>query len=316
MNKFDNNLKKALTEYEKEIVESAENQMGNSNVLIIPKKWLKYAVVFAAIFVVLLPTIYIGKNINENKLEQNYSQNYLYDEEGRTESNEMTKSTDDFVDNINLSLETLDFNTTVKNTKKLIQKYKGTIENQDISNLKTSKIKRYAIYGFKIPDNDVDNFVEDLENLNINIINTNSYSYNVSEDIKNIEKNLDEVNKKIEKLEKLLANASTIGEITEIESKILESKSEKSNIEESLQYMNKEANFSTIYLEIQEVEKYSGTENINEGFMTRVKKAFSNSLIIFVKTIQNIVVGIITLIPFIVTIGVSIIIVIYIKKKK
>lgn len=312
-NKFDEILKKALTEYEREIVENTEQISQKNNRLPLKKNFRKY-VAAAAVIIILIPSIFVGSNIynSQNKVSEN---EILFEEK-----KEMAKSDElegAYIDNLNITSETLDFNKTIKDTEKLITKYKGKVENQDISNLKTENTGRYATYFIKIPDEEVNKFIDDFEELNINIISTNKSSYNVTDEVENVEDNLNIVNTKLERLKKLLKEAKTLSEITEIEGKIQEAEAEKKSYEDNLEYLGKEVDYTTVVLNINEVTKYSGTENINEGFSKRITNAFKNSKIIFLRTIQNIILGFITLLPFIVIISVILIIVfVFFRRRK
>ncbi|QQK08514.1 DUF4349 domain-containing protein [Miniphocaeibacter halophilus] len=312
-NKFNELLKKALTEYEREIVENTE-QISTKNNTIHFKRNLRKYITAAAIFVILIPSIFIGSNIYNNQNNISKREILVDAEEGITKG---ADSEGAYIDNLNINAETLDFKTTIKDTEKLIEKYKGKIENQDISNLKNENTGRYATYSIKIPDEDADKFIEDFEKLTVNITSTNKSSYNVTDEVKNIEENLNNVNTKLERLKELLKEATSLTEITEIEGKIQEAESEKNSYEENLEYLGKEIDFTTVYISINEVTKYSGTENINEGFGKRITKAFKNSKIIFIRTIQNTILGFITLLPFItIVLVIGIIVFVFFRKRK
>lgn len=309
-NNFDEELKKALTEYEKNIVENAEKNISNVKYKSTQNKWKKYLFA-AAILLVLIPSTIVGSSIYYGN-----TGNELSEKNQLTENYDTLKSDSVYIDNYNIYSETMDFDNIFNKTENLIKKYNAKIENKDISNLKTKETGRYINYFIKIPTDDLDDFIKEFENLNINVISSNKSSYNITDDLNNAKENLNTVNLKLNRLNELLKEASSVTEITDIEGKIQEAESEKSSYEDILKDMENNIEYTGIYLDIKEVNKYSNTENVNEGFNKRIKKAFSNSKIVFIKTIQSTILGFITIIPFIVTIGLIILIIYLIYKKK
>lgn len=309
-NNFDEELKKALTEYEKNIVENAEKNISNVKYKSTQNKWKKYLFA-AAILLVLIPSTIVGSSIYYGN-----TGNELSEKNQLTENYDTLKSDSVYIDNYNIYSETMDFDNIFNKTENLIKKYNAKIENKDISNLKTKETGRYINYFIKVPTDDLDDFIKEFENLNINVISSNKSSYNITDDLNNAKENLNTVNLKLNRLNELLKEASSVTEITDIEGKIQEAESEKSSYEDILKDMENNIEYTGIYLDIKEVNKYSNTENVNEGFNKRIKKAFSNSKIVFIKTIQSTILGFITIIPFIVTIGLIILIIYLIYKKK
>lgn len=317
-NRFDESLEKALTAYEREIVEEAEKNSAKTNTITKKNNFKKY-ISIAILFIILIPSMYIGSNIYNNKNSTNISENALEKDSAVYDEEHMMKEAADspyYIDSLNINTETLDFNNTIKETEKLIEKYKAIIENQNINNLKTGNAGRYANYSIKILDKESNTFIDDIEKLNINIINTDKFSYNVTDEVENLQNNLENTNIKLERLQELLKEASTIAEITEIEGKIQEAQTEKNNYEDNMKSLGKEIDYTTINISITEVSKYSGTENINEGFTKRIGKAFENSKIFFIRTVQNTILGFITLLPFIVFIAIVVGIVFIIRKRR
>lgn len=309
-NNFDEELKKALTEYEKNIVENAEKNISNVKYKSTQNKWKKYLFA-AAILLVLIPSTIVGSSIYYDN-----TGNELSEKNQLTENYDTLKSDSVYIDNYNIYSETMDFDNIFNKTENLIKKYNAKTENKDISNLKTKETGRYINYFIKVPTDDLDDFIKEFENLNINVISSNKSSYNITDDLNNAKENLNTVNLKLNRLNELLKEASSVTEITDIEGKIQEAESEKSSYEDILKDMENNIEYTGIYLDIKEVNKYSNTENVNEGFNKRIKKAFSNSKIVFIKTIQSTVLGFITIIPFIVTIGLILLIVYLIYKKE
>lgn len=318
MNRFDDNLKKALTEYEKEIVEDAEIKAKISSYIKIKKKRRKYIQILAIFLLIFIPSAIIGNgglkyNSEKSMKSSDMKDTLTEDTEKKSESAE--KGMEDiqkdeavadqkFIENINMSLETLKFEDTVSNLENIMKKYNGYIEYQDINNSKDNYYGRNAVYKYKIPNEDADTFVDEVKKLDINILNNNKSLTNVTNHYNDLNKNLELLNSKLDKLQELLKRASNLSEIVELENKIMEVESQKKNVENDLSSLEKEINYSTIELNIQEVSKYSGTENINAGFFSRLKNSFNDAVITFLRVMENTLMGFVKILPFLIVAGI------------
>ena len=338
MSRFDDNLKKALIEYEKEIVESGELESKTPKTTIRRKNRRKYIQILAIFLLVFIPSAIIGNgNIFQSK-EKNIDTGAMKDtaHEYKTDENKSLESAEKgidenleniqkdeiisdqkFIENINLSLETLKFEDTITNLEDIMKKYNGYIEYQNIDNSKDSYSGRNAIYKYKIPNKDADKFTDEIKKLDINILNNNKSLTNVTNHYNDLNRELELLNSKLDKLQELLKKASNLSEIVELENKIMEVESQKKNIENDLSSLEKEINYSTIELNIQEVSKYSGTENINAGFLSRLKNSFKDAGITFLRVMENTLIGFIKILPFLIVAGIiGGIVYLVIKKRK
>ena len=222
-----------------------------------------------------------------------------------------------FIETLNITSETIDFDKSIEDLNKVLEKFNGYMEIQDIDNSKIYDYSgRTAYYSYKIPNKDLDSFIKEFDSLNINIINKNKSLTNVTNLYKDLNKDLELVNAKLESLKGLLSKATKLSDIIELESKIHEVQAEKTEIENNLSSLDEEVNYSTINITIEEVEKYTGTENISSGFGSRIKQAFKNSYGNFIAFLQNTLLGFITILPFIIVATIIILAIVKIKKRK
>ncbi|WP_100065625.1 DUF4349 domain-containing protein [Miniphocaeibacter massiliensis] len=336
-NKFEDKLKKALTEYEKEIVETAEKNSKNRKVSIISKKRIKYMIGIAAIFILLIPSVFISKGLirnndsfySEDQSNKPMSKEILPNSEQSSPEKPINPEDDlirntntgvleqKFIENIDMSIETLHFDETVAKLEEIMKNSGGFVESQDIDNKKSSSsFGRTAYYIYRIPIDKTTKFTDELKKLDINVLNSNKTLTNITNDYSNLEKDLDLVNSKIDSLKSILSKATSLSDIIELENKIQEVISEKKELELKLSNLNKDIKYSTVKINLSEIEK-NNAKNSTNGFGVRIKEAFENSFSTFIMFIQNIIITLINIFPFlIIAIVISIVILIKLKKRK
>ena len=113
----------------------------------------------------------------------------------------------------------------------------------------------------------------------------------------------------------LMEKASKIEDIIALENQLSQTIYEKEQLQSTLSGIDDKVDFSTVHINIQEVEKLTNAENPSTGFGTRVKNAFSDSLYRFNIGIQNFVISLIYLAPFILLIGLLAFLVYLLTKK-
>ncbi len=113
-----------------------------------------------------------------------------------------------------------------------------------------------------------------------------------------------------------MEKAEKIEDIIALENQLSETIAEKESLKTSLINIDDKVDFSTINIEIQEVEKLSNAETIETTFGTRIKKM---PLVIpyldLKKSMENFVISLIYLLPFILVLGVVVYLVYMIIKK-
>ena len=89
---------------------------------------------------------------------------------------------------------------------------------------------------------------------------------------------------------------------------IFENNFQKENLKASLFTLDDKIDFSTVNINIQEVAKVTATETIETTFGTKVKNAIADSLYFFTDTLQELIIALIYLLPFLVIIAVVVIV--------
>ena len=177
---------------------------------------------------------------------------------------------------VNMSAETEDLDTTVASVENKVKELGGYIESSNIYNGSGNyRSSRSASLTARIPANRLDAFVESVEGSN-NIV---SKSVNVDDvtltyvDIESRKKSLKTEEKR---LLEILEKAETVEDIIAIEDKLANVRYELESIESQLRSYDNLVDYSTVYLDIQEVAVFTPVEK--ESAFTRMQKGFMQSL--------------------------------------
>ena len=110
-----------------------------------------------------------------------------------------------------------------------------------------------------------------------------------------------------------MKNAKNIDETMAIQARILEVEDEIDQIKSMIKDVDNKVTYDTFDININEVYDYNNYANNNPDFSSRIKEAFKDSIHIFSKFWQDLLVAIVSIWPLIL---VAIIIIYIIKKSK
>lgn len=200
-----------------------------------------------------------------------------------------------------LDFETTEFDKTINNLTKLIEKYKGYIENSDISynQYYNNKSYRRGSFAIRIPKNDALSFKTELNGIG-NMISESTRKEDVTKQYRDTESRLKVLTTQEERILALLEEADNIQDIIALEERLSYIIYEKEHLQASLMNLDDKVEFSTIYIDIQEVERLRSTEDIDTSFGTKIKNAIENSIYGFVTGLENMVIWMILAAPFLI----------------
>lgn len=200
-----------------------------------------------------------------------------------------------------LDFETTEFDKTINNLTKLIEKYKGYIENSDISynQYYNNKSYRRGSFAIRIPKKDALSFKTELNGIG-NMISESTRKEDVTKQYRDTESRLKVLTTQEERILALLEEADNIQDIIALEERLSYIIYEKEHLQASLMNLDDKVEFSTIYIDIQEVERLRSTEDIDTSFGTKIKNAIENSIYGFVTGLENMVIWMILAAPFLI----------------
>lgn len=206
---------------------------------------------------------------------------------------------------IYLDFETTGFDATTDELMKLIEKYKAYMENSNISynQYYNNKSYKYGSYIIRVAKDDLVSFKSDLNGIG-NMISENTNKEDVTKQYRDTESRLRLVTTKEERILALLEKADKIEDIIKLESELSNIIYEKENLQANLINIDDKVDFSTIRINVQEVDKLRNTETVETTFGRKIKNAIEDSLFGFKNGLQGMVIGFIYIAPFLILLGI------------
>lgn len=202
---------------------------------------------------------------------------------------------------MDLSAETENFDALVRNLEKQITEMGGYIESSNQWNGSTDVYgnrqgDRNVYLVIRIPAEKLNSFVTMMEE-NSNIIS----KYQSVEDVTLAYVDLESHKKALlaehERLLELLEMAETVEDLITVEDKLANVRYQLESMESQLRTYDNKINYSTVNLDLQEVKRLTPTEE--PTVWGRIKSGFSENMYAAGQDIQNILIGIVIHIPYI-----------------
>ncbi|WP_353528537.1 DUF4349 domain-containing protein [Anaerococcus nagyae] len=225
-------------------------------------------------------------------------------------------SSDRKIENIfDYTFESINYDQDYDKLTKLVDDHKGYIESSNL-NIDTGRNGDENIRNFgasiKIPQEESNKFKNEIAKIG-KIIYQSSYTNDLTSYYKDINIRLSSKEKELDKLNDLMKNAKNIDETMAIQARILEVEDEIDQMKSMIKDVDSKVTYDTFDININEVYDYNNYANNNPDFSSRIKEAFKDSIHIFSKFWQDLLVAIVSIWPLIL---VAIIIIYIIKKSK
>ena len=187
-----------------------------------------------------------------------------------------------------LEMETLDFETTNQTLTDLVEKMGGYMESSNIRN--RSSGYRHANYVIRIPAEHYEEFLNQAGSLCHETWRSTSQE-DISEMYYDTQGRLKTQQIKLERLQSLLAKAENMEDIITIESAISETEQLIDSYSGTLRHYDGKVDYATIDLSLNEVYKYSNTEEAPATFGDRLGNSFTSGWSNFVDAVEDLAVG-------------------------
>ena len=171
-----------------------------------------------------------------------------------------------------LNLETTDFDGAVKALTALADSMGGYLESSSVGS--GGRGYRWADYTVRVPSAQFQSFLDQAGGL-AHETWRNTDLQNITETYYDTAGRLKTQQIKLERLQKLLAQAENMEDIITIESAISETEWNIEDLSGTLRHYDALVDFATITVNLQEVYKYSDTEELPENFGDRIGSALS-----------------------------------------
>ncbi len=216
----------------------------------------------------------------------------------------------------NVSLQTLEYDDSAQSIHDKITKYGGFVESENTSNedpywyyrertgSSARRVRRSLSITARIPAEKFDAFMKDLEK-DGQVINTSVNAQNISVSYANHDASRKALEIEQDRLLKMMEKAETIEEMIAVEERLTQVERELGNEKTTLSAMDRDVNFSTIYISLEEVFEYSETV-VETTYGERLKRAFGNAIDGFVEFWEDVLLFIVGTFPFLIMLAVII----------
>lgn len=222
------------------------------------------------------------------------SQSALGGDKGKTESGQTDGSTSVDLENErklimdgNVQLETLDFDSSIKEMDQLIKDFKGFAETRTVRGKSDhSRALRTANYIIRVPAESFDAVLKNMGSVGT-VLESNSQGTDITDRYYDSQTRVKSLKIQEQTLLDILAKAEKLEDVITLESRLAEIRYEVESIENTLKNYDRLVSFSRITVYIQEVDEITETPPVEKKLSERISSAFTRSLKDFRISFEN-----------------------------
>lgn len=243
---------------------------------------------------------------------------YEYDDmlesgEGAAEASKNALAGRKLIKNVNLNVETEQFDVLLPSLENRVAALGGYIEDMSSysrndnysSDYIGTKYLRYANMTVRMPKENLDVFLDEVGEQS-NIVSRSENVTDVTLQYVDLESHKKALTTEQDRLLELMEQAQTVEDIITIEGRLSEVRYQIESMESQLRTYDNKIDYSTIYLSIDEVERYTPTEEITTG--ERIRNGFMDSVRGVGRGLSNFAIWFVINIPYLVIWAVIIVI--------
>lgn len=215
-----------------------------------------------------------------------------------------------------VSIETTEFDKAVAALESQVQKIGGFVESSNVTgdtqynaDGTTSIVNRWAYYTVRIPCEQFEAFLHETEGFG-NVISTSRDAQNVTSAYTDYEARLSSLNTQEERLLDMLSKSEDVETLIALEQRLSDVRYEIESIERSLRNYDMQIRYSTVELDLREVEVYTPTVPVRRTFGQKLSDSLSDGWTGFARGVQNVILGLASALPALVLLAVIVIAVI------
>jgi hypothetical protein len=214
-----------------------------------------------------------------------------------TQANASVAANRKLIKTVDMTIETVSFDETIANLRNKINAIGGYIESEYSYNgslYNNSNQSKYATITVRVPDTELDGFVNDVSGIG-NVTQKTTSTRDVTLNYVDTESKKEMYKAEQESLLALLEKAETIEDITYLTQRLTEVRYNIESMESSLRVYDDLVDYATVNFTINEVKVLTPTvivektpgEELKEGFATSVKDVLVDTRDFFIKLIIN-----------------------------
>lgn len=215
--------------------------------------------------------------------------------------------------NVNLSLQTKEFDTVLENMSQKVKDLGGYIQDSSVWGSSSDySSSRSASYTLRIPSDKLDEFIDVVETLG-NVTYKNESVDDVTLRYVDVDSHKKALETEQERLLALLEKAENVEDIITIENRLSDVRYELENYESQIRLLDNQIDYSTVYVDISEVSRVTDTGK--QGFFEEVASRFSDSVYVVLMGLRGFAIGILGSLPILVVWGAILAVVVILLRK-
>lgn len=213
---------------------------------------------------------------------------------------------------VDMTIKTMHFDTVVDNIQQLTEASGGRVDYYSQYGDHTQNALRNASFTLRIPADKVDSFVESAE-MTGNITSYSSYVEDAGDRYYDLAARLETQQKKMERLQALMEQATDVSDLIEIESSIADTQYLIDLYTGQMQGIEDDVAYSTVTVYVQEIRVVETREaTLGERIGAGISDMASSAL----RFLEDALIFIVSVLPWVAGVAVIVVIVIIIRKKK
>lgn len=222
---------------------------------------------------------------------------------------------DKIIRKVDLNLETKAFDELIKSIETQVYELGGYVQQSNLTGRHYNSANlRYGVMVIRLPRETVNGFLNNIGNI-ANVVEKSENVDNVSLQYTDIESQKKSLEIEQERLLSLLERTEKLEDIMQLEARLTTVRYELQNLETEIRTIDNLVDYSTITMEIQEVELMSVDIETEESIGTRVKRGFDEKRHSFTKGFEDFAVWFILSLPLLLVVIIIIVIILVVVKK-
>ena len=258
----------------------------------------------------------VDEAVYENATEEAIAEDADYSEEHESEEGEEVVDTSrKLITTVHISAETENLDDTLSKLEGKVSELGGYIESSNVSNGSSfygNNDIRTADFVIRIPADNLNNFVESVQDAT-NITSKSTNVEDVTLNYVDLESKKNALLAEEQSLLGILESADKIEDIIAVQDRLTQVRYELESAESQLRTFDNKVNYSTVNLNIEEVAKFTPTEE--KGALQRMGEGFVESLSGVGHGIVEFIVWIVIHIPQLLLLAIVIFVIVFITKK-
>lgn len=225
-------------------------------------------------------------------------------EEAPQEATAVQDTNRKLIKTVDMNVETRDFDGLIPLIEEKVVGLGGYIERSDVyngSSYRTYRDLRWASLTIRIPKDKLDGFVQDMKGVS-NVTNCNQSVKDVTLTYVDLESHKKALKVEQDRLLELLEIAESVDDIITIESRLSQVRYEIESMEAQLRSYDNLVDYSTVYMNIEEVEVL--TPVVEETTGERIVRGFTESVKDVIDSIREFFIELIISLPYLVVWGI------------